>query len=103
MNALIIVIAFVVVAVSASSTDKPPVPVYLEDAPEDVKEQFSAIVSDGSLSPEQLQSAIKLFISTQDPKVQVSIVLMENLLLHIMYFKHTLSVRLNEEFYYTLT
>uniref|UniRef100_A0A0M3II99 Secreted protein n=1 Tax=Ascaris lumbricoides TaxID=6252 RepID=A0A0M3II99_ASCLU len=72
MNALIIVIAFVVVAVSASSTDKPPVPVYLEDAPEEVKEQFNAIVSEGSLSPEQLQSAIKLFISTQGPKIQAA-------------------------------
>uniref|UniRef100_A0A915APF2 Uncharacterized protein n=1 Tax=Parascaris univalens TaxID=6257 RepID=A0A915APF2_PARUN len=72
MNALIVAIAFVIVAVSAAKTDELPVPVYLEDAPEEVRGRFNAIVSNVSLTPRQLQSAIKLFISTQVPKIRAA-------------------------------
>nr|AAB07017.1 AsSLR8.97 [Ascaris suum] len=71
MNAFMLT-ATVVVAVSASGWKEAPVPVYLLNAPDTVKEAFYNIVSNTSMTVEERESAITSFIQQQSPQIQAA-------------------------------
>uniref|UniRef100_A0A915AN05 Uncharacterized protein n=1 Tax=Parascaris univalens TaxID=6257 RepID=A0A915AN05_PARUN len=71
MNAFMLT-ATVVVAVSASGWKEAPVPVYLFNAPDTVKEAFYEVISNTSMTGKERESAITSFIQQQSQEIKAA-------------------------------